>query len=710
MEDPVQSVAGDKLIVVTFKLPLIVERVGDGEWSVKRSRSILNQHLFELSQRNPLMKTHWVGWPGIFVEDAEREAVRKVLAPYNCIPVFHEKKLVQDFLIFHEKVLKPLFHNFKSLNVKHDFDEHGLWKAYTQFNANHVDTIMRVYDCAQDLVWIHDTYLLILPSYMRRKDINGRIGFSLHAPWPSSDIYKMFQYRKMILKSLLCCDLISFHIFQYARHFYSACQRLMGLNHTYMQGGRLGIEYYGRTVMLRISHIGVEVKGINQSIRNLEANPRGLKTPAQKFRDDLLEKIGGRSEVFASIDRSQRISGLRNKLVAYQRFLEEYPRTRTMCCLVQYVIPFDCLMCEDPYCAHFGSQEDSREIERLVAEIGDKFPGSIYTVQRNLDLEERLALWSITKCLLITTLIDGQCIPPLEFIAVKSAQGKFRQSTAIVSEFSGNTTALGGVIKINPSNIEEITKAMDLSLQMGEDEKEQRLSISYSYVKEHSTLKWASAFLRELKRNADIQTAHSEDANLVFTGAALNRILVRTHAGFDLLSKSSIFDDVKVARNRLIILNQEGVLPSDKESMRRVCAALDKLSSQEDYHVVLISSHTRGAIEEAFGSKAPNLCLAAESGFYYKLKPQNHEEQAQWEELLRVADKSWIESVNAIMQSFEEKTDGSTVMVREQTIIWDYKDTDEEFGNWQAKELKSYLQHIFQPLQIVDIFQGKKCI
>ena len=175
-----------------------------------------------------------------------------------------------------------------------------------------------------------------------------------------------------------------------------------------------------------------------------------------------------------------------------------------MCCLVQYVIPFDCLMCEDPCCAHFGSQEDSREIERLVAEIEDKFPGSIHTVHRNLDLEERLALWSITKYLLVTTLIDGQCIPPLEFIAVKAQQGRFRQSTAIVSEFSGNTMALGGVIKVNPSNIEEITKAMDLSLQMSEDEKEQRLSISYNYVKEHSTLKWASAFLRELKRNADI--------------------------------------------------------------------------------------------------------------------------------------------------------------------------------------------------------------
>ena len=62
-----------------------------------------------------------------------------------------------------------------------------------------------------------------------------------------------------------------------------------------------------------------------------------------------------------------------------------------------------------------------------------------------------------------------------------------------------------------------------------------------------------------------------------------------------------------------------------------------------------------------------------------------------WEEFLRVPDKSWIESVNAIMQSFEEKTDGSRVIEREQTITWDYRDTDDEFGNYQAKELKSYL-------------------
>lgn len=42
-------------------------------------------------------------------------------------------------------------------------------------------------------------------------------------------------------------------------------------------------------------------------------------------------------------------------------------------------------------------------------------------------------------------------------------------------------------------------------------------------------------------------------------------------------------------------------------------------------------------------------------------------------------------------------------------IIWNYKDTDPEFGNWQAKELTSHLEHVFCNLPI-EILHGKKCL
>ena len=75
-----------------------------------------------------------------------------------------------------------------------------------------------------------------------------------------------------------------------------------------------------------------------------------LAKPKQTFRDELLAMIRDRSEIYSSIDRAHIISGLRNKLQAWKKFLQEYPRTNQNCCLIQYLIPFECLACEDPNC------------------------------------------------------------------------------------------------------------------------------------------------------------------------------------------------------------------------------------------------------------------------------------------------------------------------------------------------------------------------
>ena len=240
---------------------IIEENEETGEFSVKASKSILNNHLFNLQQRHPVMKSVWIGWPGIYVSSEEKQQqIRKILADFNCVPVFHQRDQVMKFLQFHEMTIRPIFHNFKSLDVQFDVEEENMmWSVYKTFNDAYMEPILEVYESNKDMVWIHDTYLMLLPKYVRRRLINGRIGFTMHSPFPSSDIYKMFEYRKMILKSLLCSDLIGFHIFEYARHFYSACNRLLGLQHEFLQGGQLGIEYYGRTVMLRISHIAVDI-------------------------------------------------------------------------------------------------------------------------------------------------------------------------------------------------------------------------------------------------------------------------------------------------------------------------------------------------------------------------------------------------------------------------------------------------------------------
>lgn len=116
-------------------------------------------------------------------------------------------------------------------------------------------------------------------------------------------------------------------------------------------------------------------------------------------------------------------------------------------------------------------------------------------------MEQRIALWAVSNVLLITTLRDGQCLPPLEFITVKKHLQRFNKASVILSEFSGCNRALGGVLKINPFNVDEIAKNIDLAINMLPEEKEQRLKIASNYISKHSTYKWAEAFLKDLKRS-----------------------------------------------------------------------------------------------------------------------------------------------------------------------------------------------------------------
>jgi len=47
-----------------------------------------------------------------------------------------------------------------------------------------------------------------------------------------------------------------FHTFDYARHFLSCCSRMLGLEHETSRGS-ITIDYYGRTVGIKIMPTGV---------------------------------------------------------------------------------------------------------------------------------------------------------------------------------------------------------------------------------------------------------------------------------------------------------------------------------------------------------------------------------------------------------------------------------------------------------------------
>lgn len=109
-----------------------------------------------------------------------------------------------------------------------------------------------------DYVWVHDYHLVALPIFLRKRCNGVKLGFFLHSPFHSSDMYRTLPVRDDILKALLNSDLIGFHTFYYARHFLSCRNRMLGFSYR-SKRGYIGLEYYGRTISTKILPVGIHM-------------------------------------------------------------------------------------------------------------------------------------------------------------------------------------------------------------------------------------------------------------------------------------------------------------------------------------------------------------------------------------------------------------------------------------------------------------------
>jgi len=69
-------------------------------------------------------------------------------------------------------------------------------------NMDFVKVIMQHYETG-DFIWIHDFQLLLLPKMIRERCPNASIGFFLHTPFPSSEVYRMLPNRRELMEGML---------------------------------------------------------------------------------------------------------------------------------------------------------------------------------------------------------------------------------------------------------------------------------------------------------------------------------------------------------------------------------------------------------------------------------------------------------------------------------------------------------------------------
>ncbi|KAF7808581.1 alpha,alpha-trehalose-phosphate synthase [UDP-forming] 6 [Senna tora] len=687
--DPSSSVHRDRIIIVANQLPIRAQRRPDGSsnWSFNwDDNSLLLQLRDGLGDDD--IEVIYVGCLKEEIHPNEQDEVSQVLLEsFKCVPTFLPPEMYTKYYHgFCKQQLWPLFHYMLPLSpdLGGRFNR-SLWQAYVSVNKIFADRIMEVINPEDDYVWIHDYHLMVLPTFLRKRFNRVKLGFFLHSPFPSSEIYKTLPIREELLRALLNSDLIGFHTFDYARHFLSCCSRMLGLTYE-SKRGYIGLEYYGRTVSIKILPVGIHM-GQLQSVLSLTKTEEKVGELIRQFSDR------GRT-MLLGVDDMDIFKGISLKLLAMEQLLIQHPECQGKVVLVQIANPAR------------GRGKDVKEVQAetkaTVKRINETFgkPGydPVILIEEPLKFYEKVAYYVVAECCLVTAVRDGMNLIPYEYIISRQGNEKLdkvlglssspKKSMLVVSEFIGCSPSLSGAIRVNPWNIDAVADAMDSALEMADSEKQLRHEKHYRYVSTHDVGYWARSFLQDLGRTCSDHVRRRWWG----IGFGLSFRVVALDPNFRKLSMEHIVSAYKRTKTRAILLDYDGTLMPqasiDKSPTNKSIEILNSLCRDKNNMVFLVSARSRKTLTEWFSS-CENLGIAAEHGYFLRLK-----REAEWETCGPPTDCSWKQIAEPVMKLYTETTDGSTIEDKETALVWCYEDADPDFGSCQAKELLDHLESV----------------
>ncbi|KAK9705784.1 hypothetical protein RND81_07G081500 [Saponaria officinalis] len=693
MESPT---IGQRIIIVSNQLPLKSIKQENNQWNFEYDEDSLYLQL--KSGLNPKIDVLYIGCLNVEIDPKQQEEISQfLLDKFKCLPVFLSSDVQNKYYHgFCKHYLWPLFHYKLPISCNYGGSSYDSthWSAYVSANivfAHKVVELIRVRG-EDDYVWVNDYHLMLLPTLLRRKVFRVKIGFFMHNTFPSSEIFRAIPVREEILRGLLNADLVGFHTFDYARHFLSCCSRLLGLDYK-SKRGYLGLEYYGRTVSIKILPVGIHMGQLTSLMSSGEMAKRVSELRAKYDR-----KI-----VMVGVDDMDVLKGISFKFLALGHLLETQPKFRGKLVLVQIANPA-------------RSRGDDvhaleKETRQIVTEINHKYghPGyePIVFINESVATLEKAAHYAISECCLLNCVRDGMNLVPYKYTVCRQGSPVLdaslpKKSVIIVSEFVGCSPSLSGAIRVNPWNVEQLAESMHEAIAMDDKEKQLRHEKHYKYISSHDIGYWAKSFDQDLVRAC----GDPFSKRCWGVGFGLKFRLVTLPPDFRKLSVDHIKAAYKNTNSRLILLDYDGTMTSssvDNAPSFEVVSILRRLCSDPKNTVFIVSGRGRGILSKWF-SPCEKLGLSAEHGYFTRWS-----KSAPWEISMQGPDLDWKKIVLPIMEHYAEATDGSSIEQKETALVWHYQDSDLDFGVTQSKELLDHLENVLAN-EPVDVKRGKHIV
>ena len=610
----------------------------------------------------------WVGWSGINEDELSPELSKKVdskVRAEKCISVPLTTTDIKEYYEgFSNKTLWPLFHYFMEYSI---FQEHE-WEAYKRVNLKFAEVVIENLEDG-DTVWVHDYQLLLLPHLIKEQRPNTNIGFFLHIPFPSFEIFRTFPKREEILRGMLGADLLGFHTYDYERHFLSSIKRIIRLDVNFNN-----ISFHDRVISVDSFPMGIDYDKFHNAALKSNNTVREKAALSLQTEGESIDEI----KLILSIDRMDYTKGIPNRIKAFEYFLDSFPEYKGKVRLIMLAVPSRSNVSQ--------YKKLKRRTDEFVGRINSKFATLSWTpisyLYRSVPFDDLIDLYTSSDVALITPLRDGMNLVAKEFVATRTNL----DGVLILSEMAGAAQEMNEALLINPLNFEDFANNLNRALTMPLKEQKTRIEFMQKRLKRYNVEKWAKEFLSSLKETENLNSTTTTKKLL---GELEENLVVDFHK----------------KKNKLLLLDYDGTLASFKDNPldaspdEELYKLLDTLQEQENTTVVLISGRDKETFQRWFEHK--NYTLVTDHGVWLY---QNKE----WVELERLKT-DWMQNIRPILETFVDRTPGTFIETKNYSLAWHYRTADPELALRRTIELNTVLTSMVSNNDL-SILLGNKVI
>ena len=652
-----------RLVLASMRLPVTVRQTPEGPRVTESVGGVATGlRALQIKGCGP-----WVGWAGS-ADDSEldRHSLEKQLEGFGCVPVHLTLPEIRGFYVgYANGVLWPLCHYLIDqvpIRSRH-------WNTYEAINHRFADVLAELYRPG-DLVWIHDYQLMRVPALLRERVPGARIGFFLHIPFPSFEVFRVLPTRERIIEGLLGADLVGFHTAAYARHFGIAAAELLDL---VVDGPAEEpvIHHTGGETAVGVFPMGVDAERFSALAERAD--------PAAQRRALAITR---RERLLVGIDRLDYTKGIPRRLIAFEHLLRQHPELKEHVTLLQVAVP--------SRTGVSAYRRLRRQVDALVGRINGIFGTPGWTPVRYLyhgfAQAELVGLYRIADVMLVTPVRDGMNLVAKEFVASRPDE----DGVLLLSEFTGAAAELAEAVLVNPYDIDGTTEALYRALSMSRDERRSRMQALRRRVSQQTLERWRRAFVGTLEARG--RAGPSDEPR----GRPSPASQVR-----------AALDDIRSASDLVLMLDYDGTLVpfAPAPELARPDAALLELlahlGSRPRTDVHLVSGRQQSVLEQWFG-RLP-IGLHAEHGAWSRLRSERL-----WQRHEAVKPLPY-DDLLGLLKRYTQETPGALIERKAAGLSWHFRMARAEQGARHAERLVEEAEERWGR-DVVEVLRGNMVV